>query len=136
MDLDLIASSLTHKLPRYYSWHPDPGTEAVDAFTMPWNNVRFQAFPPFSLTLRVARKVRLEEAHGVGLLVTPRWKAQPLYGMLQRHSQKQLQVPRTSLKNPVTGETLGELAAEPCRMADVRAALLAQGLMNDQLIST
>ena len=32
--IDLFASRLNHQLPRYAAWQPDPGAEAVDAFTL------------------------------------------------------------------------------------------------------
>jgi hypothetical protein len=35
-DIDLFATRLTHQLPRYVSWHPDPHAFATDAFTLNW----------------------------------------------------------------------------------------------------
>jgi hypothetical protein len=34
--VDLFASRLNHQIPIFYSWHPEPGTTAVDAFLQPW----------------------------------------------------------------------------------------------------
>ena len=31
------------------SWHPEPGAEAVNAFSINWSNLKCYAFPPFSL---------------------------------------------------------------------------------------
>ena len=33
LEVDLFASRLTTQLPRFYSWRPDPQSEAVDAFS-------------------------------------------------------------------------------------------------------
>ena len=46
---DLFASRLTAHLPRFVSWKPNPGAEAVDAFTLDWSQLRGYAFPPFAL---------------------------------------------------------------------------------------
>ena len=35
-DTDLFATRLTHQLPRYVSWHPDPKAIAADAFSLNW----------------------------------------------------------------------------------------------------
>ena len=32
LEVDMFASRLTHQLPRYFSWRPDPAAEATDAF--------------------------------------------------------------------------------------------------------
>ena len=37
-DTDLFATRLTHQLPRYVSWHPDPKAIAADAFSLDWGN--------------------------------------------------------------------------------------------------
>ena len=38
IDIDLFASRLTNQLTRFVSWKPDPLSEAVDAFSLQWNN--------------------------------------------------------------------------------------------------
>lgn len=35
-DIDLFASRLSHQLPNYVSWEPDPGAAAMDAFSLHW----------------------------------------------------------------------------------------------------
>ena len=40
LEIDLFASRLTHQLPRYYSWRPDPAADATDAFTQNWHHLR------------------------------------------------------------------------------------------------
>ena len=37
LQVDLFASRLTHQLPNYVSWHPDPGAIACDAFAQDWS---------------------------------------------------------------------------------------------------
>ncbi|KAJ8913084.1 hypothetical protein NQ315_006585 [Exocentrus adspersus] len=52
-EIDLFASLANNKCDRYVSWQRDPGVEAVDAFTLSWQDLIFYAFPPFCLILRV-----------------------------------------------------------------------------------
>ena len=33
LEVDMFASHLTHHLPRYFNWRPDPAVEATDGFT-------------------------------------------------------------------------------------------------------
>ena len=37
--IDLLASRLNHQLPKYMSWHPDPGSGAVDSLQYSWRNL-------------------------------------------------------------------------------------------------
>ena len=73
-EIDLFANRLNHKLPRYYSWKPDPGTEAVDALSNDWSQFYFYAFPPFNMIGSVLRKVEEERANGI--IVVPMWPTQ------------------------------------------------------------
>lgn len=68
-DIDLFASSINNKCSLYVSWFPDPGSVAVDAFTLSWKELNFYAFPPFILLPRVLRKIIDDEASGT--LVVP-----------------------------------------------------------------
>lgn len=102
LDIDLFASRISHKLPRYVSWLPDPYAENIDAFSFPWGDDYFYAFPPFSLILKTARKVLLERAHGI--LITPVWTAQPWYPKLIRIAQ-QHRLGKIPLKNTIDQET-------------------------------
>lgn len=72
--IDLFATRANAKCTRYVSWKKDPGSIAIDAFTISWKSKFFYAFPPFSTILRVLEKVRVDEARGV--LVVPHWPAQ------------------------------------------------------------
>ena len=37
LKVDMFASCLTHQLPRYFNWKPDPAAEATDAFIQDWS---------------------------------------------------------------------------------------------------
>lgn len=74
--IDLFASKNTKQCSRYVSWLPDPFCEAVDAFTLRWNEYFF-AFPPFNLVGRVLRKIENEQAKGI--VVVPDWPTQYWY---------------------------------------------------------
>lgn len=76
-EIDLFATRLNHQLPRYMSWKPDPGTEAVDAFTEPWGGLFPYIFPPFNLIGKVLGKIEREKVKAI--LVVPKWETQPWF---------------------------------------------------------
>ena len=67
--IDLFASRLNKKCQNYISYHPHPGAQAVNAFTLPWFGLHFYVFPPFSIILKTLRKVWEDKA--TGILVVP-----------------------------------------------------------------
>ena len=69
LEVDLFASRLTHQLPRFHSWRPDPLAEATDAFTQDWSQIQGYVNPPWCLILRTLSKIQREEARV--LLITP-----------------------------------------------------------------
>lgn len=73
-EIDLFASRTNTKCKKYVSWKKDPGSIAVDAFTIDWKQHFFYAFPPFSIILKVLKKVQLEKARGI--IVVPQWPSQ------------------------------------------------------------
>ncbi|KAB0790144.1 hypothetical protein PPYR_15533, partial [Photinus pyralis] len=75
--IDLFASKNNFKCPKYVSWQKDPGSMAVDAFTISWSNLFFYAFPPFSMILRSIQKISEDKADGI--LVVPYWPSQPWF---------------------------------------------------------
>ena len=87
-EIDLFASRLNTQLQRYVSWKPDPGSEAVNAFTLDWSCYYFYAFPPFVLIGRCLQKIISNKAEGI--MVVPKWPTQFWYPKL-----KQMQVGRT-----------------------------------------
>ena len=72
--VDLFASRLNNKLSRFFSWRPDPYSEATNAFTQPWHNLYGYAFPPFNTISRVLNKISREKS--IVLLVCPFWPSQ------------------------------------------------------------
>lgn len=75
--IDLFASYLNTKCQYYVSWRPDPGSVAVDAFSISWSDLKFYAFPPFPLILKVIKKLIFDRAEGI--VVVPLWMNQPWY---------------------------------------------------------
>jgi len=63
-EVDLFASLNNNKCDTYVSWFPDPGSIAIDAFTLSWRGLNFYAFRPFILLPRVLRKLIEDEATG------------------------------------------------------------------------
>ena len=53
----LFASRLNHRLPKYMSWHPEPGSYAVDSHQHSWRDLYGYAFPPFCLIGKVLAKI-------------------------------------------------------------------------------
>ena len=80
--IDLFASRINRKVPRYVSWRPDPEAQFVDAFSCSWSQEQFYAFPPFSLILHCLKKIEMEE--GEGIIIVPVWPTQPWYPKLMR----------------------------------------------------
>lgn len=76
-EIDLFASRINTKCKLFYARLPDPDCSAVDAFTVDWGSKFFYAFPPFSLILRVLRKIVRDKA--MGIVVVPQWSSQPWY---------------------------------------------------------
>jgi len=80
LEVDMFASRLTHQLPRYFSWRPDPAAEATDAFIQDWSQFQGYANPPWCLLLPTLAKIQQEKARVV--LVAPLWRTQPWYPLL------------------------------------------------------
>lgn len=76
-EIDLFASHSNAKCLKYVSWKQNPGSIAVDAFTISWSPLKFYAFPPFSLISRTLNKILEDRAEGI--LVVPFWSTQPWY---------------------------------------------------------
>lgn len=75
--IDLFATRLNNKCPRFVSWFPDPEAQQVDAFTLNWSSEFFYAFPPFSIVSRALHKIITDKARGI--LIIPSWPNQPWY---------------------------------------------------------
>lgn len=75
--IDLFATKVNAKCPKYISWKRDPEAFNIDAFTIDWSVYFFYAFPPFSLILKSLRKIIIDKA--TGIMVVPYWPSQPWY---------------------------------------------------------
>ena len=56
-ECDLFASRLNTQVSKFASWFPEPGSGVVNAFSILWWDIKFYAFPPFSLIGRTLAKV-------------------------------------------------------------------------------
>ena len=64
-ETDIFASHLNYQVPTYVSWNPDKNAYAIDAFSISWANIKFYAFPPFSLIGTSIPKIRRGMAAGI-----------------------------------------------------------------------
>ena len=79
-EVDLFAPRLTHQVPRFFSWKPDPLAEAVDAFQQDRGPLKWFANPPWCLIGRVLGQARRQQVQL--LLVAPVWRGQTWYPVL------------------------------------------------------
>ena len=61
-EMDLFATRANCKCTKYVSWFKDPFASAIDAFTQDRSFFYFYAFPPFSIILKVLRKIKNDKA--------------------------------------------------------------------------
>ena len=80
LEIDLLASRLTHQLPRYFSWRPDPMVKATNTFQQNWGTLKGFANPPWCPLGRVLSQVMEQRVQVV--LVASVWKGQPWYPVL------------------------------------------------------
>jgi len=92
--VDLFASRLNRKLPKFVSWEPDPESLGTNAFTMNWNQWEaLYAFPPFKIIERVLRKVRQDQV--TVHFVAPIWDTAAWYPLILEMSvRKPVRLPR------------------------------------------
>lgn len=76
-EIDIFASRINTKCEKFVSWYKDPDAVACDAFTIGWQALRFYAFPPFAIILRVLQKIVNDNAQGV--VIVPYWPTQPWF---------------------------------------------------------
>ena len=67
-EIDLFASALNHQVPKYISWNPDQEAFVIDAFSISLANIKFYAFPQFSLIGASISKIKREGASGVMII--------------------------------------------------------------------
>ena len=93
-DIDLFASRLNHKVPKYCSWKPDPYAFAIDAFSIDWTDFNLvYIFSPTSLITKVLKtwqdlQVSQEKTSHNAIIVAPCWTTQPWFPVLQQLTQE------------------------------------------------
>ena len=70
--VDLFATQFNHKLPKFVSPVPDQTAWAVDALSLPWENLDVYAFPPVTLLNKVVSKV-IDQGCQRMVLIAPEW---------------------------------------------------------------
>lgn len=79
-EVDLFASRVNKKCECYVCRFPDAKAWQIEAFTFPWTQYFFYAFPSCNLILRTLEKIGNERAKSI--IVVPNWKNQSWYPML------------------------------------------------------
>lgn len=82
VNIDLFASRLTNKLPRFVSHRADPFAWKHDAFSFPWPH-HVYLFPPIPLLARAISKFIKDEVCN-GLVITPAWPSLPTFPVLAK----------------------------------------------------
>ena len=70
--IDLFATSVTARLPVYFSPASDPRAAGTDALLQPWDNLQAYAFPPIAIIRRVLLKLRSSKNCEL-TLIAPFW---------------------------------------------------------------
>ena len=91
--IDLFATRFNYKLPQFVSPVPDSLAVAVDALTLPWEDLDAYAFPPTAILGKVVEKL-LDTPCRRLILIAPGWPNMPCFWDLVAMSS---QVP---LRNP------------------------------------
>ena len=91
--IDLFATRFNHKLPQFVSPVPDPLAVAVDALTLPWEDLDTYAFPPTAILGKVVEKL-LDSRYQRFILIAPGWPNMPwFWDLVAMSSQIPLSLP-------------------------------------------
>ena len=91
--IDLFATRFNHKLPQFVSPVPDPLAVAVDALTLPWEDLDAYAFPPTAILGKVVEKL-LDSPCKRLILIAPGWPNMPwFWDLVTMSSQVPLSLP-------------------------------------------
>ena len=91
--IDLFATRFNHKLPQYVSPVPDPLAVAVDALTLPWEDLDAYAFPLTSVLGKVVEKLTDSPCRRL-ILIAPGWPNMPwFWDLVNMSSQVPLSLP-------------------------------------------
>jgi hypothetical protein len=97
-DVDLFASHRNNLLPRFHSWLPNPGAEAVNTLRQPWCQINGFANPPPGLIGPVLRKAMREGASLT--LIAPHWPTQPWWPHLMQPAVDEIPLEPSRLSQP------------------------------------
>ena len=91
--IDLFATRFNHKLPQFVSPVPDTLAVAVDALTLPWEDLDAYAFPPTAILGKVVEKL-LDSPCKRFILIAPGWPNMPwFWDLVTMSSQVPLSLP-------------------------------------------
>ena len=91
--IDLFATRFNHKLPQFVSPVPDTLAVAVDALTLPWEDLDAYAFPPTAILGKVVEKL-LDSPCRRLILIAPGWPNMPwFWDLVTMSSQVPLSLP-------------------------------------------
>ena len=98
--IDLFATRFNHKLPRFVSPVLDPQPVAVDALSLPWEDLDAYAFPPTAILGKVVEKLQDSPCKRL-ILIAPGWPNMPwFWDLVTMSSQVPLSLP--NLPNMLT----------------------------------
>ena len=91
--IDLFATRFNHKLPQFVSPVPDSLAVAVDALTLPWDDLDAYAFPPTAILGKVVEKLFDSPCKRL-ILIAPGWPNMPwFWDLVTMSSQVPLSLP-------------------------------------------
>ena len=76
--VDLFATRFNNKLPLFVSPVPDPLAIAVDALSLPWEDLEAYAFPPTAILGKVVEKLQTTPCKRI-ILIAPGWPNMPWF---------------------------------------------------------
>ena len=122
--VDLFVTSLNNRLSVFCSPVPDPLAWKVNAFTVPWNDLDFYAFPPFPVICLVINRMLMSKRTWM-TLTTPKWPQQEWYpDLLALLVEEPIELPlwRNLLRQPHTQavhDTPGRMSLHAWRLSSV-----------------
>ena len=76
--IDLFATRFNYELPLFVSPAPDPLATAVDALSLPWEDLDAYAFPPAAILGKVVEKLQDSPCKSI-ILIAPGWPNMPWF---------------------------------------------------------
>ena len=109
--VDLFATRFNNKLPLFVSPVPDPLATAVDALSLPWEDLDAYAFPPAAILGKVVEKLQDTPCKRI-IVIAPGWPNMPWFWDLVAMSS---QIP---LSLPDVPNLLTALQSDPSQKSD------------------